>query len=85
MSSTKIERYAQLKRQDSKDSAALEELGAFLAEALGSLETELQRTVERAVQDTLRGMEHDIDRDSLRFETRRQIQRLFSIDREHSQ
>ena len=81
----KIERYAQLKRQDSKDSAALEELGAFLAEALGSLETELQRTVERAVQDTLRGMEHDIDRDSLRFETRRQIQRLFSIDREHSQ
>ena len=80
----KIERYAQLKRKDSKDTAALDELGAFLTEALGSLETELQRTVERAVHDTLRGMEHDITRDSLRFETRRQLRRFFGIDRDPS-
>ena len=47
-----IERYAELKRQDSPDTGTREEiesLRTFLHETLGTPETELQRTVERAV------------------------------------
>ena len=49
----KIERYAKLKQQDSPDNREeIEDLRVALTETLGTPETELQRTVERAVRDT---------------------------------
>ena len=80
-----IERYAQLKRESSADVQEIGDLRAFLAETLGSLETDLQRTVERAVHRALREMDHGFDSDSLVFETRRQLRRLFGIDQKHQQ
>ena len=75
-----IERYAKLKRQDSPDTREeIESLRKTLTETLGTPETELQRTVERAVRDTLGTMteQQGLDSDALRHETRRQLRDLF--------
>ena len=75
-----IERYAELKRQDSPDTREeIENLRKTLTDTLGTPETELQQTVERAVRDTLSTMteQHDLDSDALRLETRRQLRDLF--------
>ena len=75
-----IERYAELKRQDSPDTREeIENLRKTLTETLGTPETELQRTVERAVRHTLSTMteQQGLDRDALRLETRRQLRDLF--------
>ena len=76
----KIERYAKLKQQDSPDNREeIEDLRVALTETLGTPETELQRTVERAVRDTLSTMteQQDLDSGALRMETRRQLRDLF--------
>lgn len=69
----KVERYAHLKRNPSEGPTELSELADYLNQALGTPETELQRTVERAVLTTLRNMAVSADHQSLLFETRRQI------------
>ena len=76
----KIERYAQLKRQDSPDAQEeIETLRMALTETLGTPETELQRTVEKAVRETLSRMtvQQDLDSDALTLETRRQLRTMF--------
>ena len=75
-----IEQYAKLKRQDSPDTREeIESLRKTLTETLGTPETELQRTVERAVRDTLSAMaeQQGLDSDALSLETRRQLRDLF--------
>ena len=76
-----IERYAELKRQDLPDTNIREEiknLRKTLTEKLGTPETELQRTVEKAVRDTLNTItREDLDSDALGWETRRQLRDLF--------
>ena len=75
-----IERYAKLKQENSPDTREeIESLRKTLTETLGTPETELQRTVERAVRDTLSKMteQQDLDSDALRLETRRQLRDLF--------
>lgn len=76
-----IERYAKLKRQDSPDSSIREEIENLrknLTEKLGTPETKLQRTVEKAVRETLNTMvQEDLDGDALGWETRRQLRDLF--------
>ena len=83
----KIERYAKLKRYDSSDTDTREEienLRKFLTETLGTPETELQRSVEKAVHDTLNTMlREDLDSDALRWETRRQLRDLFAPKGKH--
>ena len=82
-----IERYAKLKRYDSADTDTREEienLRKFLTETLGTPETELQRTVEKAVRDTLNTMvQEDLDSDALGWETRRQLRDLFGAKDKH--
>ena len=76
----KIERYAKLKQQDSHDTRnEIEHLKTLLTETLGEPETRLQRTVERAVHETLSKMTKDQELDSfaLRMEIRRQLRDLF--------
>ena len=76
----KIERYALLKRQDSPGTQEeIETLRMALTETLGTPETELQRTVEKAVRDTLSTMteQQELDSDALTLETRRQLRSLF--------
>ncbi len=76
-----IERYAELKRQNSPDNDTREEienLWKTVDETLGTPETELQRMVEKAVRDTLSKMVlEDLDSDALGLETRRQLRDLF--------
>ena len=76
----KIERYAQLKRHDSPDDQEeIRTLRMALIDTLGTPETELQRTVEKAVHDTLSRMveQQDLDTEALTLETRRQLRTLF--------
>ncbi len=77
----KIERYAILKRKDSPDKDTREEienLRKTLTETLGTPETELQRTVEKAVRDILITIPREnMDNDALKWETRRQLRDLF--------
>ena len=76
----KVERYANLKQKNSLDDRQeIETLRMYLTETLGTPETELQRTVEKAVHDTLSSMvkQQPIDNEALALETRRQLRRLF--------
>lgn len=75
----KIERYAYLKGKNLPDAQdEIEYLRNALIEALGTPETELQRTVEKAVRETLSRMSlEDLDSDALTLETRRQLRTLF--------
>lgn len=85
-----IERYSLLLKLDSSDDDTLieiEKLREYLSSTLGSAETELQQTVERAVRETLTRMTEkdaiDIPQDALSFETQRQIRELFAPRREN--
>ena len=75
----KVERYAHLKRKDSPDDQEeIKSLRMALTKTLGTPETELQRTVEKAVRETLSRMTvQDLDSDALTLETRRQLSTLF--------
>ena len=73
----KIERYAELQRQDSPDADELQNLRDYLTHSLGTLETDLQRKVEEAIHRTLATMTQDYDIDSLTFEVRRQLNNLW--------
>ncbi len=75
-----IERYAELKQQDSPDTRSeVERLKTLLTETLGEPETQLQQTVERAVRETLSKMteEQELDSSALDLEIRRQLRDLF--------
>ena len=75
-----IERYAELKQQDSPDTRSeVERLKTLLIETLGEPETQLQQMVERAVRETLSKMteEQELDSSALELEIRRQLRDLF--------
>jgi len=81
-----IQRYALLRRLDSPDDHTrneIEMLRQRLTDTLGTPETELQRTVETAVRETLTRMaaegtiETTQDHDALSFEIRQQLRDLF--------
>ena len=81
----KIERYAKLKQQKLKQQGSpdtrseVEHLKTFLTKTFGEPETQLQRTVERAVHEALSKMteEQELDSFALKMEVRRQLRDLF--------
>lgn len=87
-----IERYALLRRQDSPSQvvrAEIERLRDFLDRSLGTAETQLQETVEKAVRETLAkmGVEDSTrpqDPEALTYETRRQLRELLGTNGEDS-
>ena len=80
-----IERYAKLKQQKLKQQDSLdirsevEHLETLLTKTFGEPETQLQRTVEKAVHETLSKMteEQELDSFALKMEIRRQLRDLF--------
>lgn len=84
-----IERYSLLLKLDSPDDETQREIAKlrkYLSSTLGSAETELEQTVERAVRETLARMTEkgviDMPQDALSFEMQRQIRELFGPNRE---
>ncbi len=75
-----LDRYAELSGKTGRtaeEDAELHHLGALLKETLQGGESEVQRMVEKAMDESLKGMIQNISPELLDIETKRQLREIF--------